>query len=157
VPKKQNVPESVKKALRRQAVRGEIRQPDLAALVGHFFRHAGGEAAVARMLFDEYRDSPPGGVVRQRILDMILRATKFANDKEAPTDDLGSLSEDDLERELTELIGEAVGDVQEGERAAGPAGAEAPAGPPPQGGAGAAAAGGVADAGPERAGGGADA
>lgn len=108
--RRKRVPKGIQQALKRQAIKGEIRQPDLAKLVAHFFKNAGGEGAVAKMLYDEFVAAPPGGIARQRIMDMILRGLKWANESEAPQDDLGILTEDDLERELDQLIEEAAPD-----------------------------------------------
>jgi len=59
------------------------------------------------MLHDEFTAAAPGSLVRQRILDIIFRATKHVDDKRGPRDDLGALSDEDLERELEVAIGEA--------------------------------------------------
>ena len=68
--RRKRVPKGIQQALKRQAIKGEIRQPDLAKLVAHFFKNAGGEGAVAKMLYDEFVAAPPGGIARQRIMDM---------------------------------------------------------------------------------------
>ena len=93
------VPEIVK-----QAIRGGIKEPQLAEIAAHFFQRAGGARAVARLLYEEFTAARPGSIIRQRILDMILRVTKFANEKSVKPDDLGLLNDDDLETELTEAI-----------------------------------------------------
>lgn len=94
------VPEHVKEGIKKQAVKGEIRPPDLARLTACFFQVAGGERAVAKMLYEEFAAAGEGSVVRQRILDMILRATRFTTERMHSVEELGQLSDDDLEREL---------------------------------------------------------
>lgn len=104
----------VKAALKRKAVKGDIKSPDLACLVSHFFDHAGGERAVAKMLYDEFSEAKQGSIVRQRILDLILRSTKYANEQAPPVDDLGLLTEADLEAEFEHLVDE-IGSLDERE------------------------------------------
>jgi hypothetical protein len=101
VPKKQNVPPAVK-----EAIRGRLKDPQLAEVAAHFFAHAGGPRQVAKMLFQEFNRAKEGSVVRQRILDMILRVTRFANEKNAPRDDTGMLSDQDLAREFEAAMAE---------------------------------------------------
>ena len=83
----------------RKAIRGELKEPQLAEISAHFFQMAGGPRKVALMLFTEYLAAKRGSMIRQRILDMILRTTKYANDKGGGSD-LSLLSDDDLEKEL---------------------------------------------------------
>lgn len=117
MPKKQNVPESVK-----EAIRGRLKDPQLAEVAAHFFAQVGGPRQVAKMLVGEFQTAKQGSVVRQRILDMILRVTRFANEKNAPRDDLGMLSEEDLAREFKAAMAdlpEEVFDAASPETAAG--------------------------------------
>jgi hypothetical protein len=144
VPKKQNVPPAVK-----EAIRGRLKDPQLAEVAAHFFAQAGGPREVAKMLFLEFTKAKEGSVVRQRILDMILRVTRFANEKNAPRDDMGMLSEEDLASEfelaMAELPKEAFDAAAESaEAVSGPG----PAVHDPGATAAAAASGGVADPGP---------
>lgn len=88
----------------RKAIEGEIKEPQLAELSAHFFHAAGGPKAVAKMLFDEFAHANPGSQIRQRILDMILRVTRFANQQSGPVDDLGILTDEDLEREVVRVL-----------------------------------------------------
>src|SRR5262249_30212549 len=73
IPSPQNVRGKVKTAISRGP---RLREPQLAELAGHFFRVAGGPRQVAQMLYDEFMHGRPGSLVRQRILDMVLRAVK---------------------------------------------------------------------------------
>lgn len=133
MPKKQKVPPRVK-----DAIRGEFKEPSLADLASHFFACAGGTKAVARMLFDEFAAAKQGSIIRQRILEMVLRVTKAADDKMGPAADLGMLTEADLEAEIEAILGRASGGEKEGAGSGGPApvataeeggGAEAAPGP----------------------------
>ena len=109
-PKK--IPPHVKDAI-GQAARGGIREPQLAELAGHFITKVGGMRALAGLLAEEFRAAQPGSVVRQRILDMILRALKFANERSGPGDDLSLMEEGEIERNLEGLLGEILDDGQE--------------------------------------------
>lgn len=78
----------------------------------------GGPKRVAKMLFDEWQASTPGGVVRARILDLITRTWRYGSDTTSRTDDLGVLDDVDLDRELNKLLGE-MNDGAEGEKTTG--------------------------------------
>src|SRR5262245_29850995 len=103
MPKPQNVPGNVKTAISRGP---RLREPQLAELAGHFFRVAGGPRQVAQMLYDEFMHGRPGSLVRQRILDMVLRAVKEGARLSPPPPELGILSEEDLLRELSLAAGD---------------------------------------------------
>lgn len=103
MPARKRVPSSVLCELRQAVIKGITRAPKISELVQHFFDLAGGERAVAKMLLDEYRSEKCSAHVRSRILDVILRSLQFANARETPRDDLGNLSEEDLETELLAL------------------------------------------------------
>jgi len=100
---RKRVPSTVLRELRQGVVKGGSRAPKISELVQHFFDLAGGERAVAKMLIDEYRSDKCSPNVRSRILDMILKSLQFANSRENGPDDLGNLSEEDIERELLSL------------------------------------------------------
>lgn len=89
-----------------EAVKNPPIRPSLDAFVDHFFLIAGGPAEVARMLFDEFNAAAQGSLIRQRILDTVLRSLK-KNDEggKGLADDLGILSDDDLARVI--MNGEA--------------------------------------------------
>ena len=99
----EGVPRRVRVGLRR-AVVGGITDPQLAELVCCFFEEAGGTRAVAKLLYREFKAAKPGTLTRQRILDMILRGMKFANEKNPGRNDLGVLTDDDLTRELESVV-----------------------------------------------------
>jgi hypothetical protein len=87
----------------KKALLGEIKQPDLAELVAYFFHVAGGTKSVAKLLHDEFVAARPGTLIRQRILELVLRNARHVSDKFAP-DDLGLLDESDLEQEVLKLM-----------------------------------------------------
>jgi hypothetical protein len=100
------VPAIVKTAL-KDVLSGKqgTRSPHLSELAQHFTELVGGPRALAKLLRDEFYGAPSGGMVRMRILDIIFRATKIANEKNGPAD-LGGLSDADLQRELDQVIGD---------------------------------------------------
>lgn len=100
--KKRPVPASVKRA-----IKGDFKQPNLAELAAAFFEAAGGTRTVARLLYDEFSAADAGSLMRQRILEMILRVTKAADDKMTGPRELGILSEEDLLAEAQEIISRA--------------------------------------------------
>jgi hypothetical protein len=66
----------------------------------HFFQRVGGPKEFAKLMYDELCQSKAGGMIRARILDIIIQALKFVNMKEPPLDDLTTLSDEDIDREL---------------------------------------------------------
>jgi hypothetical protein len=99
------VPESVKAAL-RDSIKGSRVLPHLSELAEHFLVIAGGPRKVAEMLYEEWVESNPGGVVRARILDLITRVWKHASETVGNQQDLSQLDDADLDRELREVLGE---------------------------------------------------
>lgn len=94
-------------AMLGEAVKGRVSEPRLAEVSSHFFNLAGGPKMVAKLLYEEFVASKAGSITRQRILDMILRMTKFANERSgADLDDLSQLSETDLATVLKDAIKE---------------------------------------------------
>jgi hypothetical protein len=91
----------------REAVRGRTKEPRISELVQHFFDLAGGERAVAKLLFDAYHSATTTPTVKSKILELVLRSLQFANASTPPRDDLGALAEEDLERELLAICHEA--------------------------------------------------
>lgn len=92
------IPEHVKSALL-----GELKQPDLAELVAYFFKAAGGVKAVATLLYEEFVAAKPGSLIRQRIMELVLRNARHVSERLSP-DDMGMLSEADLDSEILRLI-----------------------------------------------------
>lgn len=93
------MPRKTAKARITAALKGNFQEPQLAELAAHFFHAAGGMEKMAKLLYQEFLGAKEGGLMRQRILNMVLMAVKFANERNPGHDDLGLLSEEDLERE----------------------------------------------------------
>lgn len=77
-------------------------RPSLESFLDHFFQIAGGPRKVAKMLYDEWNSAAPGSLMRTRIGETILRNLKAADSRAKPMDDLGILSDEDIERFLNE-------------------------------------------------------
>lgn len=94
--------EQVKESL----LQGTATLPHLSELAEHFIRLQGGPQAVALMLKREWDEANPGSIVRARILEMLLRTWKIAEDKSENLSDLGLLTKQDLDREIEERLRE---------------------------------------------------
>lgn len=88
-----------------RAISGETRDPHLAEVVVHFVTAAGGPQRVSLMMLEEWRAAKPGSIIRQRIMESILRWMKWSNERHGALSDLGNLSSEDLEREAKRLLG----------------------------------------------------
>ena len=88
----------------QQAIRGELSSPQLAEVSAHFFQIAGGTRSIARLLYNEYKKAKEGSLLRQRVLEMILRVAKFANEQQKPLADLALMSDEDLEKNASDLL-----------------------------------------------------
>ena len=73
--------------------------PELVEVARNFMQMVGGPRAFAKLLHDELQNAPVGGMVRAKILDLILQCLKFTTPKDKITDDVGILEDEDLERE----------------------------------------------------------
>lgn len=91
------------------AIRGEVKEPQLSEVAAHFFELAGGPRAVAKMLFDAYMSPNCSPMMRHRILQVALFTVKWANQQSGPREDLGLVSKEDLEREAAELFDKVKG------------------------------------------------
>ncbi len=123
----------MKKALVEAASKGEGIET-LAGVVEKFIRLSGGANGIAKMLHTEYHAAKEGSLLRQRVLDMILKTWKYVDESQGQLDDLGSLDDEDLERILKDrLQGLGPTDAEENPRPAGPKleeGAQRPPGNP---------------------------
>lgn len=86
------------------AIKGEVVPPQVAEIVAHFTVLQGGPRGIAKLLHDAYWDGRSTPATRQRILDMVLYAMRFANQQQGPPQDMGLASDEDLEREAQALI-----------------------------------------------------
>jgi hypothetical protein len=88
-----------------QAMEGAgVSVPQIAELVGHFMELAGGARKFAVMLMDEYRFAPAGSIMRQRILDSVLRMMALAGQQMGTSEETDLVSAADMERELKRLM-----------------------------------------------------
>jgi hypothetical protein len=100
---KKKVPGSVIDIIRK-GVSGNTREPVLAEIAQHFFDLAGGERNVAKMLFDQYRDPSCPSSVKTKIIHIMLGHLKWLNERTGTIDEMGNLTQEDLERELDKHI-----------------------------------------------------
>lgn len=113
----------------RKVLSEPIEVPRLEELVSHFFKAAGGPKEMAKILYTEFLAAPSGSQIRQRILEMMIRATTNAN-KMSPSDgDLSLLSEEDLHRMGLKLMSELPNERAEHTRPFGQADEKAGAAP----------------------------
>lgn len=98
------IPAVVKGALVDALSGKPTKEPHLSELAQHFTELVGGPRKLSKMLLDEFHGAATGGMVRMRILDIVFRATKYANERSGKGTDIGSLSDEDLKRELDELV-----------------------------------------------------
>lgn len=91
-----------------EKIRGMIHSkkplPHLSELAEHFIDVSGGARAVATVLHTELQKAPEGGITRTRILALLAQVWKYASQTEGKLDNLGLLSEADLERLLDERL-----------------------------------------------------
>lgn len=117
MPKAPKLPPAVVKAFAQGA-----KVPQVGELIAHFQALAGGPEALAKMMYTEFVAAPAGSIIRQRILDTILRLTSAMNQQMGSLGDLEMLGTEDLERELERLlVGFADGAEAQAERPAGAA------------------------------------
>ncbi len=87
------LPERLKKVLKHRTV-GD---PQLSALLASFYQVAGGPVGVAKLLHKELKECKDSRI-RINILRLIFYSTKQLNAMKGQSEDLGLLSEDDLEK-----------------------------------------------------------
>jgi hypothetical protein len=88
------LPERLKKILHKRA----SGDPQLSELLTHFYEIAGGPRAVAKIIHEELNKCKNDARLRAQLLRLILFSTKQLNALQGTKDDLGLLSEDDLEK-----------------------------------------------------------
>jgi hypothetical protein len=101
MPKAKRLPPSVLKAMEGAGVS----VPQIAELVGHFMQLAGGAQKFAVMLMEEFRFAPAGSLIRQRILESVLRMMSLAGQQMGTSEETDLVSTADLERELAQIMG----------------------------------------------------
>lgn len=108
---KKRLPGTVLEILQGATSGKKIREPNLAELAQHFFDIAGGERAVAKMLWDEYNRTDCLASVRAKIMQFMLQHLKWLNEKSGNIDELGVLNDDDLSKMLDNHIRQVSADV----------------------------------------------
>lgn len=103
------IPDELRKSI--QGASNSI--PQLAELAGYFCAVVGGPKAFANLLFQEFAEAPSGSIIRQRILDMILRTIQNANQAMPLITEVQNLEEDDLEREMALVLEKVSGSGSE--------------------------------------------
>ncbi len=101
MPTRKRLPEAARKAMAQGA-----QLPQVGELVSEFVALAGGTRRMAKMLLEEYQAAKSGSIIRQRILDTILRLAAGLNQQMGGLDDMDLLSTKDLERELDRIVKE---------------------------------------------------
>jgi hypothetical protein len=107
-----------KAAMQLKAATGQGSSVSMTEVAEHFFQRVGGPKEFAKLLYDELQASKPGGLIRSRILDMVIQTLKFVSIQAPPLDDMSVLSDEDLERELKKQTAKVMRD----EEAQGPQG-----------------------------------
>src|ERR1700676_538630 len=90
------VPGSVLEVL-RTGVQGKIKEPNLAEVAQHFVDMIGGERQLAKMLVDQYRHVETPQSVKTKIMQIVLGHIKTLNDKSGVIEELGLVTDEDLE------------------------------------------------------------
>ena len=84
---------------------GKLVIPKMSELTAEFFRQMGGIDVVVQNMVEDFKAAPPGSLLRQKTYDMILRVLKVVDArKETGTSELSLVSDEDLERELQEVV-----------------------------------------------------
>jgi hypothetical protein len=86
----------------KDLLKGEIKEPRMREVGAHFIDIVGGPRKFAQMLKSDYDESDAGSLNRSRIMGLIVQTLKTGGDDNS---DLSGLTEDDLRREVEELVG----------------------------------------------------
>jgi hypothetical protein len=78
--------------------------PQMAELTEQFIIQAGGPAAIAAMLLEDYRSAEPGSATRSRIMDLFLRCWRTSTEDGADMEDMGLLTDEDLDSMLQSMM-----------------------------------------------------
>jgi len=89
----------------RKAIKEHTNIPQMAELVGHFMAAAGGPQMLAKIMWEEFVSAKAGSIIRQRMIDTVLRLTSAANQQLGlDIEETDLLSTEDMERELTVIL-----------------------------------------------------
>lgn len=96
----------------RQIVANPPPRPSTQAFLDHWFAIRGGPAQFALDLSQEYDAAEPGSLVRTQIIQVVMRSMKVTDGKEGANDELGMVSDADLEKMLGELGAKLLADAE---------------------------------------------
>lgn len=116
----------IKKKVVADALKGMVRLPDRLKISACFVQLSGGEMEFSRLLYENFKDAPPGSLARIRIMDLVLKGLEDVGQRDAG--DMADLSEEDLYNRVKEIVGE-IGDEEEGDLSGSDSGGPAAAGP----------------------------
>lgn len=91
------------KAKQFKALVGKLSRPDARVLVEEILRQVGGMKELARLLVNDLKRAPAGGMFRAKLMTLIIDTVNFTTDKHA-TDDVGLLTDDEIDKELDFLV-----------------------------------------------------
>ncbi len=111
-----SVPDHILKDM-EESVRGKFnaKEPRLSDIAQHFFSLAGGAKGVATLLWKQILDPRTPAFVRARIVDLIMKAMKFHEDKNPPVEDTGLLTDDELQAEIDKQFEKMVSEAASAE------------------------------------------
>jgi len=78
--------------------------PQVAEVLSYFLHYAGGPSELARLLWEEFKSAKPGSSIKQRTLDMIVKMLTFVNATEGTKRDTEHMEDDEIEREMLEIV-----------------------------------------------------
>lgn len=103
-PPTAEAPPTVRLAPRAETLRKIVEnpppRPSVQAFLDHWFALRGGPAQFALDLCREYDAAEAGSQIRQRIVEIVMRSMKVADTKDGSLDELGLVSDADLDRLL---------------------------------------------------------
>lgn len=82
----------------------DVDLPHAAEIVSHFMAACGGPQEFSQLLYGEFKNAEEGSIVRQRILDMIIKLLNKAHDDMPTVPPLGLLEDSDLRKMLLEIV-----------------------------------------------------
>jgi len=91
----------------RKIVENPPPRPSVQAFLDHWFALRGGSAQFARDLCQEYDAADPGSMIRSQIIQLVVRSMKVADVKEGSMDELGLVTDADLDR-LIDTVGDKI-------------------------------------------------
>ncbi len=87
---------------------GRVARQDSVEIAYAFIQEAGGMRELGALIWQEFRKAPPGSPVRQRMLMGVLDVLKKADDRIDSSADLTGLSDEELAKQATLLLGKVL-------------------------------------------------